>query len=168
MENKRGNNMEKPKELKIGDKAPDFQLINQDEKEISLSQYKGQWIILYFYPRDNTPGCTTEALDFSTELEVFKKLNAVVLGVSPDTVQSHCKFIEKHKLDLTLLSDLNKAVLSKFNVWQLKKMYGKEAMGVVRTTYLIDPAGKIAYIWTKVKVKDHVQEVKDKLMELQK
>ena len=152
--------------LKAGVKAPDFTAMDQDEKKIKLSDFKGQWVVLYFYPRDNTSGCTIEAQDFTKQLKAFEKLNAQVLGVSPDSSKSHCKFIESKKLKVRLISDGDHKVLEKYGVWQLKKNYGREYQGVVRTTVLIDPQGKIAHIWEKVKVKGHVDDVRAALKEL--
>jgi peroxiredoxin Q/BCP len=124
--------------------------------------------VLYFYPRDNTSGCTLEAQDFSARSEDFKKLNAVILGISPDNCQSHQKFILKYDLGITLLSDPEKKVLEKYGVWQIKKMYGKESFGVVRSTFLISPDGKIADMWTRVKVDGHADKVMLALVEHQK
>ena len=152
--------------IEIGEKAKDFCLPNQDEVDICLRDLKGKWVVLYFYPKDNTPGCTTEACDFTQSLPDFEELDAVILGVSPDSPKKHRNFIEKKGLKITLLSDEDKKVLEDYGVWQLKKMYGREYMGVVRTTYLIDPEGKVVYRWDKVKVKGHVQAVKEKLEEL--
>ena len=152
--------------VKTGLKAPDFVAIDQDENKIKLSDYKGKWVVLFFYPKDNTSGCTLEAQDFTKQLKAFEKLNAQALGVSPDSPKSHCKFIESKKLKVTLISDGDHKVLEKYGVWQLKKNYGREYLGVVRTTVLIDPKGKIAHIWEKVKVKGHVDDVKSKLKEL--
>ena len=152
--------------LEIGSKAPGFCLLNQDETEICLRDLKGKWIVLYFYPKDNTPGCTTEACDFTAAMPEFEGLDAVILGVSPDSPKKHRNFIEKKDLKITLLSDEQKDVLKLYDVWQLKKMCGKEYMGVVRTTYLIDPEGEIAAGWTNVRVKGHVQKVAEKLKEL--
>ncbi len=152
--------------LNIGDKAPDFSLKNQDEKEISLKDFKGKWVVLYFYPKDNTPGCSTEAMEFTAKLDDFKKLNCEILGVSSDSCVSHQKFIAKKNLNITLLSDTEKQVLEKYGVWQLKKMCGREYMGVVRTTFLINPEGEIAHIWNKVRVKGHVDAVFEKLKEI--
>ncbi|WP_294952394.1 thioredoxin-dependent thiol peroxidase [Sulfurovum sp.] len=154
--------------LNIGDTVPDFCLPNQDEEEICLRDIKGRWIVLYFYPKDNTPGCTTEACDFTAALPDFEGLKAIVLGVSPDSPRKHRNFIEKKDLKITLLSDEEKELCQTFGVWQLKKNYGREYMGVVRSTFIIDPDGKIAAKWEKVKVKGHVDEVKVKLEELQK
>ena len=154
--------------LEVGQKAPDFCLPNQDEVEICLRDLSGKWIVLYFYPKDNTPGCTTEACDFTASLPDFEGLDAVILGVSPDSPKRHRNFIEKKNLKITLLSDEEKKVCELYGVWQLKKMCGKEYMGVVRSTFLISPDGKIAHIWNKVRVKGHVEAVKEKLEELKK
>ena len=148
-------------------KAPEFCLPNQDETEICLRDLAGKWVVLYFYPKDNTPGCTTEACDFSNELEEFEDLDAVILGVSPDSPKKHRNFIEKKGLKITLLSDEDKEVLKAYGAWGLKKMYGKEYEGVIRSTFIIDPNGEIVAEWRKVRVKGHVEEVKNKLKELQ-
>lgn len=160
--------MGKKETISVGKKAPAFTLPNQDGKEVSIEDYRGKWVVLYFYPKDNTPGCTTEALDFSKLSGEYKKLNSVILGVSPDSQKSHKSFCEKRGLKITLLSDPDKSVLKKFGVWKLKKMYGRESMGVVRTTYLIDPEGTVAHTWPKVSVKGHAEKVKEKLAELKK
>ena len=152
--------------IEIGQKAPEFCLPNSDEVEICLKDLKGKWVVLYFYPKDNTPGCTTEALDFTAHLKEFEELGAVVLGVSPDSCASHRKFAEKKELKVTLLCDTNKEVLRAYGAWGKKKMYGKEYEGVIRTTYLIDPEGNVAAVWTKVRVKGHVEKVLEKLKEL--
>jgi peroxiredoxin Q/BCP len=154
------------KELKIGNKAPKFCLPDADENSVCLKNFKGKWIILYFYPKDNTSGCTKEAIGFTEKKEEFENLGAVILGVSPDSSKSHRNFREKKELTITLLSDPEHKVLEAYGAWQLKKMYGREYMGVVRSTYLIDPEGKNAYIWPKVKVKGHVEDVLEKLKEL--
>ena len=153
--------------LEIGKKAPRFCLPNQDETEICLRDLSGKWIVLYFYPKDNTPGCTTEACDFTATKDEFESMDAVILGVSPDSPKKHRNFIEKKDLGITLLADENKEMLESYGVWQLKKMCGKEYMGVVRTTYIINPDGEIAAGWEKVKVKGHVQAVKEKLATFQ-
>ena len=153
--------------LKIGDQAPLLTLPNQDNVEISLRDLEGKWVVLYFYPKDSTPGCTTEACDFTAALPAFEDLNAVVLGVSPDSTASHQKFIAKQKLEITLLSDMDTEVAQRYGVWLLKKFCGKEYMGIVRSTFLIDPSGKIAGLWSNVKVKDHANEVKKALEALQ-
>jgi len=152
--------------IEIEEKAPLFCLPNQDDVEICLRDLKGKWIVLYFYPKDNTPGCTTQACDFTENLLVFEDLDAVILGVSPDSPKKHRNFIAKKELKITLLSDEEKKVLQQYGVWQLKKMYGREYLGVVRTTYLIDPDGTVAYRWDKVRVKGHIEAVKTKLKEL--
>lgn len=154
------------KEIKPGSRAPSLVLPDGLGNNVSLDDYRGKWLVLYFYPKDDTPGCTTEALDFTARKSEFEKLNAVILGVSPDSVDSHCKFAEKHGLSVTLLSDMEKTALESYGVWQMKKQYGREYMGVVRTTYLIDPGGKVAYAWEKVKVEGHANEVLEKIREL--
>ncbi|MBI1869674.1 MAG: thioredoxin-dependent thiol peroxidase [Chlamydiae bacterium] len=153
--------------IKVGDKAPDFKLFDQNKNEVSLKNFKGQWIVLYFYPKDSTPGCTREAIGFTQDLVDFKKLNAVILGVSPDSIESHCKFIENEKLKVTLLSDPEHKLLESYGAWGLKKNYGKEYFGVIRSTYLIDLKGNVAAFWPNVKVDGHIEEVKEKLMELE-
>ena len=154
-------------ELKIGALAPDFCLSDPERGEICLSDQRGKWVILYFYPKDNTSGCTLEALEFTTAENEFKEKNAVILAASPDSLRSHTNFGEKHSLTINLLSDTEKKMLKEYGVWQLKKMYGREYMGVVRSTFIIDPDGKIAHFWPKVKVKGHVDAVITKLEELQ-
>ena len=131
-----------------------------------LKSLAGKWVVLYFYPKDNTPGCTTEAGDFSQSLRDFSDLDAVILGVSTDSTKKHRNFIEKKDLKITLLSDEEHKVLEQFGIWQLKKNYGREYMGIVRSTFIIDPEGIIRAVWEKVKVKNHVNEVKEKLKEL--
>ena len=155
-------------ELKTGEKAPDFSLKNQDDKFVSLSNFKGKWIVLYFYPKDDTPGCTIEANDFTKFVKDFEKLNAAIIGVRPDSVNSHCKFIEKYKLKINLLSDPDHTALNKYDVWREKNMYGKKYFGVYRSTFLIDTNGKISTVWYGVKTEGHAEEVKKKLKELQK
>jgi peroxiredoxin Q/BCP len=154
--------------LEIADAIPDFCLPNQDEEEICFRDIKGRWAVIYFYPKDNTPGCTTEACDFTEALPEFTGMEAIVLGVSPDSPKKHRNFIEKKELKITLLADEEKELCKSFGMWQLKKFMGREYMGVVRSTFLIAPDGTLAYKWEKVRVKNHVQEVKEKLIELQK
>ena len=149
-----------------GKKAPEFTLPDQTGAKVALKDFKGSWLVLYFYPKDNTSGCTLEAIDFTKSHKRLASLGAAVAGVSPDSVESHRKFIEKQKLNITLLADPDKKVLDAYGAWQLKKMYGKEYHGVVRATFLIDPDGKIAHVWEKVKVKGHVDEVMEKIKEL--
>jgi len=145
--------------LEIGNKAPEFSLNDKDGNLVSLKDFQGKYVVLYFYPKDNTSGCTKEAIEFSEELENIKGLNAEVLGVSPDSEKSHTNFATKHDLKVTLLSDPEKEVLNAYGAWQLKKMYGREYMGVVRSTVLINPEGNIEKIWNKVRVKGHVEDV---------
>jgi len=152
--------------LEPGAKAPDFCLPDESENPVCLKDFRGKWVVLYFYPKDSTPGCTKEAVDFSEKLGEFEKADAVVLGVSPDSPESHRKFKERKGIKVKLLSDVEKKILKKYGVWQLKKMYGREYYGVVRTTYLIDPEGRIVYVWKRVKVKGHVDGVLKKLKEL--
>lgn len=152
--------------LEKGQSAPDFSL-DTPEGSFSLQDARGSWLVLYFYPKDNTPGCTIEAIDFSTERESFARLNTRIVGVSPDSVKSHQGFSAKQNLSITLAADPEKAVLQKYGVWQIKKNYGKEYEGVVRTTYLIDPEGRIARVWSPVSVKGHVQDVLMQLSVLQ-
>ena len=149
-------------------KAPDFTLISAEGKQVTLSRLKGKWIVLYFYPKDATSGCTIEAIDFSSLLPEFTKSNALVIGISPDSVDSHKRFCEKSNLTVELLSDVEKTVLNTYGVWQKKKLYGKEYMGVVRTTLLIDPDGTIQKRWDKVNVTSHAGEVLETLIALQK
>lgn len=137
--------------LEVGTKAPDFTLLNQNGEEISLSQYRGQKVILYFYPKDNTPGCTKQACGFAQLYPDFVKKGAVILGVSKDSVKSHKKFEEKYQLPFTLLSDPDLVAIQAYDVWKEKNMYGKKVMGVVRTTYLINEEGIIEKVYTKVK-----------------
>jgi len=149
-----------------GVKAPAFCLPDENGEKVCLKDMKGKWVVLYFYPKDNTPGCTIEAKDFTCAIDEFQQLDANIIGVSPDSEKSHTNFISKQDLKIKLLSDQDNSVSQKYDAWQLKKMYGKEYHGIVRSTYLIDPAGKVAHIWPKVSVKGHVDEVKAKLEEL--
>ena len=149
--------------LEVGKKAPSFKLKNQDGKVISLSDLKGKKVVLYFYPKDDTPGCTQEANSFRDEFPKFGSLNAVILGVSPDSAESHKKFIAKYKLPFDLLSDENKEVLEKYEVWKEKNNYGKKYMGVERTTYIIDENGLITKILNHVKVEGHSAAIQEAL-----
>jgi peroxiredoxin Q/BCP len=153
-------------ELKIGAKAPQFCLPDKNEKLVCIEDFSDRWLILYFYPKDNTSGCTLEAVEFTYEKDWFDSRGAVIVGISPDSPQSHCKFIDKHNLGIILLSDVQKEVVAKFGVWQLKKMAGREYYGVLRSTFIIDPEGNIAHFWQKVSVKDHIDQVKSKYEEL--
>ena len=153
-------------ELKVGDTAPDFCLKDKDSKKVCLNEFKGKHVVVYFYPKDNTPGCTTEAIGFTGILPELQKLNADVIGISPDSPESHAKFIEKKNIKVILLSDLDKEVIKSFGKWGKKKFRGKEYVGVTRSTFLIDPEGLIAHIWPKVSVKGHPEEVKKILVKL--
>jgi peroxiredoxin Q/BCP len=151
----------------MSSKAPEFCLPDQDSKQVCLKDLEGKWVVLYFYPKDMTKGCTLEAIDFSSAVPEFDQMNAVILGVSPDSVANHQKFRAKEDLHVTLLSDPEHTVLEQYGVWQLKKMYGREYYGVVRSTFLIDPELSIVHSWRKVRVKGHVEAVKNALRELQ-
>jgi len=153
------DSLDMAKELKEGLKAPAFSLPTDGGGKIRLADLQGQNVVLYFYPKDMTPGCTTEAIDFSGHAAAFKKTNTLVIGVSKDSVERHDKFKAKHDLTITLASDESGAMLEKYGVWQEKKLYGKVFMGIVRSTILIDAEGKIARIWPKVRVKGHADEV---------
>lgn len=146
-----------------GKKAPQFTLKTGDGEKVSLKDYLGKKVVLYFYPKDNTSGCTKEACDFRDAHPNFKKLNAVVFGVSADSEESHKKFSDKHDLPFTLLSDPDKKVIEKYGVWKEKSMYGKKYMGIERSTFIIDEKGKIQKIFPKVRVKGHVEKVLDEL-----
>ena len=146
------------KEIKEGNKAPDFTALDQNGEKVKLSSFKGKKNeILYFYPKDMTPGCTTQACDFRDQQKRFKA--TVILGVSIDSQERHQKFIEKYDLPFKLLADTDKKVVEKYGVWQKKKLYGKNFMGIVRTTFLIDKSGTVRKIFPKVKVKNHIEEV---------
>ena len=145
--------------LEVGTKAPDFTLPDQNGDLHSLSEYKGKKIILYFYPKDNTPGCTKQACGFAERYPQFIEKGAVVLGISKDSVASHKKFEEKYGLPFTILSDPELVAIQAYDVWQEKKNYGKTYMGVVRTTYLIDEEGKIAKAFDKVKAADNPEQM---------
>lgn len=149
-----------------GQSLPEFSLSDEHGKEVCSKDLKGKWTVLYFYPKDNTPGCTTEAKDFTCMLDDFSKEDARIVGGSPDSINSHLNFIGKQELKLTLLSDPEKDLLQKMGTWKKKSMYGKEYMGVERSTFLIDPDGKIVKEWRKVKVKGHVDEVLKTLKEM--
>lgn len=153
--------------IEIGRKAPDFCLPDKDEKEVCLKHFLGRWVVVYFYPRDNTPGCTTEACAFSERLADFKGLDAAVIGISTDSPASHRRFAAQHNLTITLLSDPDHKVIEAYGAWQPKKLMGKEFLGTVRSTFLVDPQGRVAHVWPRVKVWGHADEVKAKLAELQ-
>ncbi len=150
-------------ELKVGDKAPDFMIPDYDGKDVALSSFRGKKVVLYFYPKDNTPGCTKEACSFRDGHPEIKKRGAVVLGVSVDSVGSHIKFRDKYQLNFPLLSDVNKEVVQAYGVWKEKSLYGRKFMGIERTTFIINEEGRIARIFPKVKVDDHLEEVLEAL-----
>jgi len=145
--------------LKEGQKAPPFKLDSSDGKTVSLADFAGKNVVLYFYPRDNTPGCTREAEAFRDAGAALKKKNAVVLGVSKDSIASHCKFRDKYELNFPLLSDPDGDVLEKYGAWGEKVLYGKKSMGIIRSTVVIGPDGKIKKLFAKVKVDGHAEEV---------
>lgn len=143
--------------IEVGKLAPDFTLTSDEGNEVSLSNYRGKKVVLYFYPKDGTSGCTKEAQDFRDLVDEFTHENAVIIGVSKDSVTSHRKFKEKHNLPFTLLSDPEGKALALYGVWKQKNMYGRTFMGIERTTFLIDQEGKVSNIYRKVKVKNHAQ-----------
>ena len=151
--------------LQEGKKAPAFKAVDDQGNVVSLNDYEGKKVVIYFYPKDMTPGCTTEACDFQANLAKIKRNGAVILGVSRDGVDRHTKFKGKYDLKFPLIADEDGKVCEKFGVWQKKKLYGKEFMGIVRSTFLIDEKGKILRIWPKVKVKGHVDEVLEAIKE---
>jgi len=153
-------------DLKENDIAPDFCLKNQDEEEVCLKDFKGNNVVLYFYPKDNTPGCSLEAMTFTKYKDDFEKNNATIIGISKDSCESHRKFIKNKNLNITLISDTDKKIQEIYGVWRLKKFMGKEFMGTVRSTFLIDSKGIIRKIWDKVKVKGHVEEVLEEVKNL--
>ncbi len=150
--------------LKTGQKAPAIKLPDQNGEVHELKDYAGQWVLVYFYPKDDTPGCTKEACALRDNFPKFKKLKAVVLGISADSVKKHEKFAAKYELPFTLLADENKEVVEKYGVWAEKSMYGRKYMGILRTSFLIDPAGKIAKIYEGVKPELHAEEVLEDLV----
>jgi peroxiredoxin Q/BCP len=153
--------------IKLDEKAPEFCLPNQDDIEICLRDLKGKWIVLYFYPKDSTPGCTTEACEFTEAAPDFSELDAIIIGVSADSTKRHRSFIEKQDLGITLLSDEDTSMMQEYGVWQLKKNYGKEYMGIVRTTLIVNPEGVVKALWENVRVKEHVAKVQAELQRLQ-
>ena len=148
--------------------APVFKLPSTNKKEFSLKDSLGNFVVLYFYPKDDTPGCTIETVDFNKLSPKFKKLNCEILGISKDNLRSHDKFRDKYKIKFDLLADEEIKVLKKYNVWAKKKFMGREFMGIFRTTFLIDKKGKIIKIWNNVKVKDHAKEVLETLQNITK
>ena len=152
--------------LSVGDKAPGFSLPGNADKTITLSDYSGKNVVLYFYPKDDTPGCTTESKDFTSLASEFAEANTVVIGMSKDTAAKHDKFIAKHELSVLLASDEEGAIIESYGVWVEKNMYGRKYMGIQRATFLIDSEGTIQEIWPKVKVKGHAEAVLEKVKSL--
>lgn len=146
-------------QLEIGQHAPEFTLMASNGQEVSLSDYQGRKVVLYFYPKNMTPGCTQEACSFRDANAEIEAQGAVILGISPDELKSHAKFIERNDLPFLLLSDTDHVVSEKYGVWQLKKMYGREYLGIVRSTFLIDEEGILVKEWRKIKVAGHTEEV---------
>ena len=145
--------------MKVNDKAPEFTLPDQNGEEVSLKQFRGKYVVLYFYPRADTPGCTIEACEFRDSYKKMQKTGAILLGISPDTAKAQNKFAEKFSLPFTLLGDADKKVANAYEVMKEKNMYGKKVMGVVRTTFVIGPDGKVVHIFEKVKPEGHAEEV---------
>jgi len=152
--------------LKIGDLAPEFIMPIGENSNINLADLKGKFVVLYFYPKDDTPGCTIEAGNFNKLKVEFDKLNAVIIGVSKDDVNSHDKFKKKYCLEFDLASDFNSDICEKYGVWLQKSIFGKKYMGIERSTFLIDTEGKIAYIWLKVKINGHPQDVLNQIRQI--
>lgn len=145
--------------LKLNESAPDFSLPDQDGKLHKLSDYRGKFVLIYFYPKDDTPGCTKEACSFRDNLPQFGNIGTAIIGISTDTVLSHKKFVQKYKLPFTILADTDKKIVKQYGVWQPKKFMGREFLGTVRSTFLVNPKGKIVKMYEKVNPSTHVQEV---------
>lgn len=152
--------------IEVGKAAPAFSLPDQDGNKVKLADLKGRWVVLYFYPKDDTPGCTVEACQFTAGVKAFEKLDAVVFGCSADDAESHRKFIAKHKLKIDLLTDEDHAVMTKYGAWGEKVLYGKKSVGVIRSTVVVGPDGKVAAHWKKVKADGHADQVAKKIVEL--
>lgn len=152
--------------IEVGRKPPVFKLKNHNGENVRLSQFKGQWVVMYFYPRDDTPGCTKEACEFSDGIKDFRKLDAVILGCSPDAPESHRNFIKKYKLKVQLLSDPTHATMEQYGAWGEKVLYGRTSVGVIRSTVLIGPDGKVAHHWKKVRAAGHAGHVAARLADL--
>lgn len=152
--------------IAVGKKAPDFNLVGDDGENHSLENFAGKWLVIYFYPKDMTPGCTVESCEFSSDLPNFEELNATVIGISKDSLASHARFKSKHDLHHLLLSDPDIQTHDAYGAYGNKMLYGKTFLGVIRTTVLVDPEGIIRKIWKKVRVKGHVEQVKEVLEEM--
>ena len=144
-----------------------FSLPDKDGNIVSLEDFKGKWLIIYFYPKDNTPGCTIESVEFTKNLQEFKKINAEVIGISADSEKSHCNFTEKNKLKIILLSDVKKEIIKQYGAWGKKNLYGKENDGIIRSTFIISPEQKLVKSYINIKAQDHVAKVLEDLKELQ-
>ena len=153
--------------IEEGKKAPAFTLPDQDGRDVSLSDFVGKWVVLYFYPKDDTPGCTTEACEFTAGIADFRGLSAEVLGCSPDSPEEHLMFISKYDLCIRLLSDPDHGVMEKYGAWGEKNLYGRVTVGVIRSTVIIDPEGRVAHRWKRVKAKGHAEKVRERLEKLQ-
>ncbi len=160
-QHRRGCNM-----ITVGKPAPSFTLPDQDGNKISLKDLKGKWAVLYFYPKDDTPGCTIEGIEFTAKAADFKKRKAVVYGISGDNAEKHCAFIKKHKLGIPLLTDADKGMMTSYGAFTEKSLYGKSFLGIARSTVLLSPDGKVAWHWPKVSPNGHAAEVLAKLDEL--
>ena len=154
--------------ITVGAGAPPFTLPDQDGAPLSLGDLKGSWVVLYFYPKDDTPGCTTEACEFTAAIAELRGLGAEVIGVSPDPPARHRSFIAKHRLSLRLLSDEGREVLRRYGAWGAKTMYGRTSEGVIRSTVLVDPEGRVAAHWPRVKAAGHAEQVRQRLAELRR
>ena len=154
--------------IEEGKRAPAFKLASSEGGSVSLASFKGQYLVVYFYPKDDTPGCTLEAKGFSAARKKLEKLNAAVVGISKDSVAAHCKFRDKHGLKLPLLSDPDGKVIEAYGAWGEKNMYGKKSLGIIRTTVIVDPDGKVAKIFPKVRVDGHVEKVLSEIAAHQK
>ena len=154
--------------LEIGKKAPDFCLPDYKAQKVALSDFFGKWVVLYFYPKDNTSGCTLQANTFNKYFSDFEDQNAVIIGVSPDSVRSHYNFLTRNKINFILLSDRKQEAMKLYDVWKMKKIYGREKPGVERSTFLINPGGRLVKNWRKVRVKGHVEEVLETLKQVKK
>lgn len=152
--------------IEIGKKAPQFALPDQDGKQVTRDSLKGKWVVLYFYPKDNTSGCTIEGIEFTAQQAEFKKLGAVVYGISADSGKSHCAFQKKHNLHIPLLTDKEKKTMEVYGAFREKMLYGRSFLGIVRSTVLLDPQGNVAHHWQKVRAKGHAEQVLKKLQEL--
>ncbi len=154
--------------IDVGLKAPPFRLRDHSGNRVTLASLRGQWVVLYFYPRDDTPGCTTEACEFTVGIAGLRRLGAIVVGCSPDSPDAHRAFVSKHKLKHTLLSDPTHATMEKYGAWGKKVLYGRTSVGVIRSTVLIDPDGNVVHHWKKVRAAGHAAHVRTRLEELRK